>query len=303
LSTLPRDIDLYAICDSYLTDNFVKSNLYYTRVDKYLQLNLFLDKPAVVSLDPKKINVLLIEKTEREVKEMLTTKFDLLMNKILTTGQVPPATTLPPSTHGASGPNVSDGAADGRPAALLNKTADALFNPHCNENLQELLFDYQFLTALKECKARLNRKVFGRISHDVVISTDSGHLLYERTVNPENIGVSSFAPLEPATVDTLVQNLNTVYSTYRQRGFDYIFLCVIPNSATILEKNRTYNQLIPLLYKHAALKIPVVDIYEKFRTTSLDIIAKGDTHWNSTGFYLWLEQINDQLEILPSRGK
>jgi hypothetical protein len=35
--------------------------------------------------------------------------------------------------------------------------------------------------------------------------------------------------------------------------------------------------------------------------TPLDIIAKGDTHWNSAGFYLWLSEFNAVLEALPVR--
>jgi hypothetical protein len=291
LSTLPRDIDLYAICDSYLTDNFVKSNLFFSRVDQYRQVNLYLDKPLLVSLDPKKTNVLLIEKTEREVKEMLTARLDLLINKIQVEKEI------------SASPNAQAPDPVTPKASLWNKAADALFNPHCNDNLQELLFDYQFLTPLKEFKAHLNKSVFARISPEVVMAPDSSHLLYEKTTNPDSIGVSSFAPLQPAAVDAMVNRLNAVYSIYRQRGFDYIFFCIIPNSATILEKNRKYNQLIPLLYTHPCLKMPVVDVYGLFRAMRLDIIAKGDSHWNSTGFYLWLSRFNGKLEGLPARSK
>jgi hypothetical protein len=291
LSTLPRDINLYAICDSYLTENFVKSNLFFSRVDRYWQVNLYLDKPVETTLDPHKTNVLLIEKTEREVKEMLTTnKLDMLLEKI----RVAKANSsgLAPQPVGA-----------GRQAASKwKKLEEALFNPHCNDNLQELLFDYQVLTPLRELKAGLNRSLFGRISPDVVISPDSNHLLYELTVNPRDTGFSSFAPLEKATVDTLVDRLNKVYSTYLARGFDYVFLSIIPNSATILERNNPrYNQLIPLLYAHPGLKIPVVSVYKSFMDTPLDIIAKGDTHWNSAGFYLWLSEFNARLETLPAK--
>jgi hypothetical protein len=304
LSDLPRDIDLYAICDSYLTDNFVKSNLFFSRVDRYLQVNLYLDKPAVISLNPKKINVLLIEKTEREVQEMLTSRLELLTGKISVSQ--PPGVTASPST-GATAPVSPDPpgfpAPPGPPGnpGIWKKTADALFNPRCNDNLQELLFDNQLFTGLRELKAQMNSRFFGRISPDVVIASDKRHLLYEKTVNPDSAGVSSFAPLRPSLVDTLAQTLTNVAATYRTKGFDYVFLSIIPSTATILEKNNPgYNRLIPLLYSHPALKIHLIDVYGLFRDTPVDIFAKGDTHWNAAGFYLWLDTFNAALEGLPN---
>jgi len=93
-------------------------------------------------------------------------------------------------------------------------------------------------------------------------------------------------------------------SADRAKGFDYVFLSIIPSTATILEKNNPgYNRLIPSLYSHPALKIPVIDVYGLFRDTPIDIFAKGDTHWNAAGFYLWLDKFNAVLEGLPHRQK
>ena len=269
-----RDIDLYSICDSYLF-LFVKSNQEFCRGNKYSYKRSIDYGHLNVHLDKSKINVLLIERTERSVREALR---DMTLETSL----------LP---------------ADQEELVITPNRAPTNFrlNKEINYNLEFNLFDYKFLTPVKEFKAWLNYKVFGRTDPMVRVSQDNSRLYFSETMDTSGY-TSSVVPLSDAVIDTCVSNLNKLYAHYKAMGFDYIYFCTIPNPCTMLEKEHIqYNNFIPRLQNNPALKVPVIDMYSLFAEDPQNIYSRSDTHWNRNGYSRWLQKFNNVLDTIPGK--
>ncbi|MES2703346.1 MAG: hypothetical protein V4649_11940 [Bacteroidota bacterium] len=178
-------------------------------------------------------------------------------------------------------------------ASLLPFSVDDLFNKYINQNLQCNLFNYNCIMPLFWSKASLNYYAFNRASGDVVISNDRQFLFYKETVSLTDKG-SSYSPLEPGEIASIIANLDTIYDHYKASGFKEVYFSVIPNTATIAQPTG-YNNLIPLIQNDPRLKMNIIDIYSVFKQTKQDIYMHGDTHWNSTGRQLWVDLVNTEL--------
>lgn len=228
------------------------------------------------TLDSAKRNVLIIESTERLVREYfannrMVNEVKLLSYKnILSTMQSPHK---PVYTAVFSMPDVS-----------------ILFNDRINQNIEYNLFNYNFLSPARKMKAWMNYKVFKRASGDAVLSDDADRLyLKETTLKKGNSGYAT--PLTNEEINKLVAVFNDLYDRYRNAGFDEVYLSLIPNAVTIYQPEK-YNLLIPRIQQHAALKMKCIDIYTVFRQTPDGMYWKGDTHWSNKGADEWLKIVN-----------
>ena len=180
-------------------------------------------------------------------------------------------------------------------AALSRKYAD---NPVLNENLEFNLFDYKLFTPLKEFKANLNYRLFNRVNNDVRVSPDHKYLFYNATIDT-NYTTSSFTRIDNAEITRIVNVLNNIYIHYKAKGFDEVYFTIIPNPVTVLSPGILgtikYNELIPRIYNNTGLKIPVIDVYNLFRQSNIQIYFRSDTHWNNNGFHVWANEFNETI--------
>jgi len=275
-------IDLYLYGDSYTMDipkeafaNIDTLVFHYRYDDRGYQLN------------PAKKNILIIEASERFVRERFRSAAllsNLRINK-------------PDSTAIAAAGTTAQKTAGNKPFLIAD-----LFNPHINQNLEYHLFNYSFLVAPRQLKAVLNYKLFNRASGDVAISDDGKYLFYKMTVQQNNL-CSSYDCLARNEVSTIVASLNVIYDYYKQAGFDEVYFSPVPNPASILQPG-PYNNLIPLIQNNSELKMSVIDIYSNFKQVKdpAKLYRAGDTHWNNNGLQLWLRLVNDILKKESKRN-
>lgn len=164
------------------------------------------------------------------------------------------------------------------------------FNENINQNIEYNLFNYNFMSASRKIKAWMNYKVFNRASGDAVLADDGDRLFLKATTgNKELTGYAT--PLSDDEINNIVQVLNDIDAHYRQEGFGEVYLALIPNAITIYQPQK-YNMLIPRIQQHPDLKIKFVDIYTTFRQHPENMYWRGDTHWSNAGADVWLKMIN-----------
>jgi hypothetical protein len=276
VNTQHKDIDLYLYGDSYVAE--IPRGAF-ANVDHYFYHYRYDDRDY--TLDRKKKNILIIEASERFVRERFRTAA-LLQNMRV-----------------KDEPDTVKAAAN---APLQKKTVvntlfsvTDLFNPHINQNLEYHLFNYNFLILPRQVKAAVTYTLFNRASGDVVISDDGKFLFYKITVMQNNL-CSSFDQLGSNEVSTIVASLDTIYDHYKQVGFDEVYFSAIPNPASILQP-APYNKLIPLIQNDPKMKMPLIDLYTSFTNCgdAASLYRAGDTHWNNKGMQLWLQKVNNIL--------
>jgi len=266
-----RDVNLYAILDSYLYDHINDlSNI--CRIKKFKYSRWGHDEENYKIYPDSSKNILLIEVSERSIRKYIHKQS--ILDKLSPVALI-----------------VKEGA--------YRKVMNMLFNSSIGQNLEYNLFEYQFLNCLKEIKATINYKWFNRVNRDVTIAPDKKYLLYNKTieVNPKET-TSSFLPVTNAEVDKLVEDLNFVNNYYKSLGFKEVYFSVIPNPVTILyPQYKNHNQIISKIYSHKNLEIKLIDVVKDFKNSNLQLYSNSDTHWNDNGYILWkndfIKQINN----------
>lgn len=273
-----RNINLYAICDSYLWF-FVKGNADFCGVDKYAFSRWTHGDKMNILLDSNRKNVLLIEVAERNLRYMTDTA--AIFSKAAVTVQ---------DTVANTGVNT---------ATVEPSNSDfsvSVFNPLIEQNLQFSLFDYRFFTPFKEMKAQLNYKLFNRSNEGVKVSANGKYLYLAETVDSTQV-TSSFNPVSAKEIDKLVYTLNLTYRHYKLLGFDEVYFSVIPNPVTILNTEKYgYNELIPKVQNNETLEMKIIDAYTPFKKSTAQLYQYSDSHWNNNGFHLWTSQVDRELD-------
>lgn len=271
-------INLYSICDSYILGSLTDKSLY-CGVDGFQHAKINTAEKLDINLDAQKINILLLEISERNFRINLRDS-GYLSGLIKPRGQEP----------GPLKRNIPK-------PSLYHFFEDYFFNKSINTNIELNIWDFFFITPVKEFKASLNAQLFNVVDNNVAISQDNKYLLYTLTTDSTLI-TSSFQFVPDEEIKSIVENLNQIYTTAKNVGFEEVYLAIIPNPVSILfpEFNGLeYNQLITRVQNAASLKMPVVDIYSTFKETTLPIYRRSDTHWSQDGAYLWLNKFNSML--------
>jgi hypothetical protein len=277
-----KKIDLYCICDSYVWGFTPLDSVLYG-VDKYRYTRWNYDDNLMESLDTAKINFLLIEIAERNIRDFLADTLSIY-SKL----QIPEKQGDRKILAGES---------------FTEKLERYLFNPKIDQNLEFNLFDYPFLTPVKEFKAKINHDIFGRINPDVAISSNKEYLFYSITTNPTEV-TSSFNNINENELRIIIDNINAAYNHYKALGFDYIFLSIVPNPVSMLDTQRSkYNMLIDKIQNNKNLLMPHLDTYAVFKDRPQRFYYRSDSHWNYDGFGEWVNIINGELKKIYSKQK
>lgn len=279
---MPTDINLYCICDSYLF-LFVTGEHDFCRVNKYAYIRDYDNGRLNIVFDTTRRNVLLIEITERMVRDALGDTPYLNRRLIV---------------DGTDSQRFIPDANDYRKKLVSN-----FFNNDINTNLEFNLFDYTLLTPFKEAKAWINDKIFGRVDRYVAVSSDRTRLYLGSTVDSTGDNhYSSFGTVTDDDIATYVRTLNKLQEKFRKMGFDYIYFCGIPNPGTVCEAGHSkYNGLLPRLQNDSNLRMPVIDVYSSFMVYQpYSIYRRSDSHWNARGFIEWRDQFNRILDTIPA---
>jgi hypothetical protein len=164
--------------------------------------------------------------------------------------------------------------------------------PYREEMHESVLFSSDFILKIKEVKADLNYRFFGKTDPKVKII--KGELVYDLDVNP---GISSvYDRVEDEEIDRIVKHVNATRNHYKNMGFDEVYLSIIPNKTSILvsdEKN--YNHLLERVEGHKDLQTPLISVWKEF--SSKNYYQKGDSHWTCAGQKIWVDKVNEKLQV------
>lgn len=268
LSSDTASTQLYLIGDSF-TEELSKNNF---RVSHYQRTSW--DHPQTIHLDSTKRNVLLIESVERHFRQHFA---------------------WPPTEF------VVEQESNKLPApepSLLKRISSDFHRTDVEERLELTLFSQDWAFWFKEVKAALTLNWFDRTNTKVSLSKDKKNVFLHLDTDTTLKIVSSFSGLTDSEVNTLVDSVNAAANHYRQLGFDEVYLSIIPNKASILERNRTdYNHLIERIQANPRLVVPTIYIYDQFKKSVQSPYLKSDTHWNCEGRAIWLDQVRQKLRI------
>jgi hypothetical protein len=274
----PGQVALYASGDSYI---WKIPDTAYAGIASYKFAWRF-RKNLEYTLDTSKRNILLIEMAERYVREYFSSTriFDEVYDSV---------------KKASGGTTAISPRSNPRLAGFLPVTIEKedIFNPNINQNLEYNIFNYNFLNPLRSFKALATYRLFHRASGQVAISDNDSYLMLATTLLPVHNN-SSYQPLTDESIAQYVATLNAVYDHYKADGFDEVYFSMIPNPASIVQPGE-YNQMIPRIEQHPALRMKVLSVYDTYRSTKQVIYRRGDTHWNNNGLQLWLNSVNGML--------
>jgi hypothetical protein len=273
-STRKKGNNLFILHDSYLLSKIKKEN--FENIDSLI-LSDFRGEGVFVKPDTAKRNILIIECSERMAEWRLTDLGNMYAKMNL---QAPPIAAATSQDEQKS-------------------IQDYFFNPNAGLNLEYNLFDYELFSVFKEIKALINYKLFGRIRKDVSLSSDKNYLLLTETIDTLQ-PTSSFKKLNSSEIEKIVSAVNMAVDYYMQGGFDEVYISIIPNPVSIVDEKRgTYNHKIEMICNHPKLNAKCIDVYPRFKKSGQQLYLRDDSHWNTNGIRMWVEEVNKKILSYP----
>ncbi|TLU94843.1 hypothetical protein [Dyadobacter sediminis] len=264
-------VDLYTIGDSFTP---MDTSFYAGRNNYHIWLGVNVD---TARLHPDRKSILVIEIIERTIQERLKSDYRKLYINMGFQFENKPATNKP--------------AEKTDPASFWWDQ----FGHQINQRLEFLLFNSEPFLKIKELKAGIMLSWFNRTHTGSLVSANREYIFYDVEANPKSV-LSPFAAVGPASVDTVVTNMNAIRDYYKNAGFDEVYFCLLPNKVTVCEPDRSvYNNQITRIEQHPALKAPFLSLHREIRRHP-EWFHKGDGHWNVHGKRLWLRHVNKLVE-------
>lgn len=229
------------------------------------------DKLIIPKLSKKSRNILIIEIVERSVlshKNSNNIEIDNKVNSVSTTYNFD---------------------TKGKGIQLFSLKSESL--------IKQILFFDPLSMYIKDIKAELNYFLFGKVNDSVFISDEGDYLFYEQTIKGEN---SSFYNISNRTIDNIVDNYNSIYSYYKNMGFNEVYITIIPNKVSIVSpnfNNKTYNHLIERIRDSKKTKFPFIDMFSVLsqKNKKTTVYYPNDTHWNCEGMSSFISFVNDNI--------
>jgi hypothetical protein len=270
-----KKVDLYLIADSYIWAKFKQPD-FYCGVNKLTNIKTNFREVLSGKLDSTKINVLIVEFAERNVRDIL--RDSIYVAQVITNDKKD-----------------------------IQKTGESsissylfLKNINNNANLELNIWDFSAFRFIKEFKADLNYKLFNEVNSNVGIDNSGNRLFYGPTIDTTNI-MSSFKYLPDNENDMLISRLNDIYATAKKKGFTSVYLSIIPNPVSVLAPaydGLHYNHLVERIQKSQQLKIPVINVLPNFTRNKNSVYCVSDSHWTKNGAAIWLNLVNNRLDSI-----
>lgn len=268
------DVDLYTLGDSFTN---IDTSFYAGNRNFHIWVG---DKtPQYVTLDTTRKNILVVQIIERVLQErMYSPDYEAIF---INGGFVPKSV-----AEFAEKPVEASNNLETSTSWLLTR-----FGEQINQRIEFLLFNSPLFVRFKEIKAQLLLSLFGRTA-GTALSTDGKHLFYQVEVD-STTSYSSFHAISDQRLDTAVTNLNSLRRHYLKIGFDEVYICLVPNKATILDPSHgNYNHQIERFEANPRLEAPVISTIDTLRQHP-NWYHLGDGHWNKKGKEFWLRRVNE----------
>ncbi|MCF0059769.1 hypothetical protein [Dyadobacter sp. CY356] len=266
------DVDLYTIGDS-----FTPMDTSYYAGDKNFHIWMGVNVDTV-KLDTTKKSILVVEIIERTIQERLLNDYEALYIK---RGFQIKGDTYPKAVAGR----------DGGSSFWWDKFGDQI-----NQRIEFLLFNFNPFLKLKELKSDIMLTWFDRTHTGAIISRNHEYLFYSVEADKKS-PLSPFHEITPASVDSVVHHINLIRTHYKNRGFEEVYFCLIPNKVTVCENNRfQYNQQISLIENSPLLQTPMISVQATIRKHP-EWFHKSDGHWNVAGKRYWLQKTNELVKV------
>lgn len=172
-----------------------------------------------------------------------------------------------------------------------------------DQNLGILYFSNPIALWMKEQKALLNQRVFGKIASEVEEFPERNMLIQTMTTEVKYLYMSGFRSHSESEIQLAARHLDSLSRYYQHLGFDTCMLALIPNPVSTLVsswKGKPYNQILPRVQKQVR-RFHVVDCFHPFRKSKETLYRRGDTHWNVEGEMRWLVLFNKHLDSLSGQ--
>ena len=258
-----KDYVLYIIGDSFLADKTLEGAFINFNEVHFLDRRFLLPN---IMLDTTKQNYLIMEFAERNLAGYAFTKPDQI--KTIENESL-------------------------KPVNIFTRINNIIFNKDLSRNIDLLIFDNTFFTPLKEAKAWLNYYFFGRLAKEVAVSTDKKRLFLNASVDTAS-AQSAFKQITDNQINTIVKQLHLSSQFYKSKGFKKVYLAIIPNAVSVYDVHRMpYNHLLQRLENQSNL--PIISVYNKFKTSTRNLFYLSDAHWNSLGLDTWITITNKTL--------
>ncbi|RYF77172.1 MAG: hypothetical protein EOO39_04580 [Cytophagaceae bacterium] len=277
------DVDVYTLGDSFTN---IDTSFYagHRNFHRWVGNKI----PLEVTLDTTKKNILVVQIIERVLQErMYSPEYEAIF---INGGFVPIGV---PRNEAKQIQSAESAKEEPTTSWLLTR-----FGTEINQRIEFVLFNGPLAIRFKEAKAELLFKLFGRTA-GTAASRDKKHLFYKVEMD-STTSYSSFYPIADKRLDTLVSNVNAFRRHYLQMGFKEVYLCLVPNKATILDPTYgTYNHQIERLENNPRLEAPIISTIDTLRQHP-DWYHLGDGHWNRQGKKFWLRQVNQKAALWSS---
>jgi hypothetical protein len=164
----------------------------------------------------------------------------------------------------------------------------------CEDELQFLLTNGDFLLPIKECRASLRRSLFQTVDERVAMPINDGRLYLRETIDSTQ-NASCFQVVSDEEIVKLQKNILKLEADLIAQGFDEVYFSIIPNAASIYRDNGEYNHLIERIERAKKDDDLFIDIYYAMKTSDQNCFLISDSHWNNHGKKFWVDRVNNIL--------
>lgn len=291
-----KDLSLYFICDSYVFGTFDGKKDYFARAKNVHFLKLKDSNWEVPRFSNNHKNAIIVEIVLRNLFTDLNLKNITSKSDFSNLSGTVNASTV----HYAYDDKIDWKAFFRRLIGNVNKwVSETFYHKNIETHLEFILFDFDFLLNLKMWKSDLLLNWFDRVNGSVVLSKDRQFLFMENTVSKTHVGSAAY-PITETEIEDQVAKINELNQFFKSKGFDYVLFSIIPNPYDLVGQNEFgQNHQLERILASPNLKASMLNISPKLKVHARSNFFQSDTHWNSNGATIWLNEVNNYLNSIP----